>query len=74
MLNPSIIKDKNPLDNDEKKEEINQEKDNNDEIRNNENNENGDSENDDYNDLRNDENCEYDEKKYSRRKKIGTET
>ena len=33
MLNPSIIKDMNPLEDDEKNEEMHQEKDNNDEMR-----------------------------------------
>ena len=37
MLSPSIIKEKNPVDNTDKKEEMNQEKDENDEMRNDEN-------------------------------------
>ena len=50
MLNPSIIKEKNPLENNEKKEEMNQEKDKNDEIR------YAESENNENNGIRNDEN------------------
>ena len=57
MLNPGIIEDKNSLDDDEKIEDIHQEKDDNDEMR---HDENDDSENEVYNDSRDDENSEND--------------
>ena len=60
MLNPSIIEDKNSLEDNEKIEEIHQEKDDNDEMGNDENNEDGDSEIEIHDDSRDDENLNND--------------